>query len=686
MSGISSPQSTTLGTHVPPVSFPGIASGLDYNSIIQKLTNLTLIPIQNYQSQITQVSAKNAELIKISSLLTSVQGALTALSNPSTFSAFSGTSSDPTIATTTSNPNGTASPGSYLITSTQLATASSILAAASASTGKALTSAVTNDTLNPANNGLAGNTVPLLESPAAITPSNGGVQRGQITIDGVAISYDVKSDSLNTIVANINSALASVDPGFTASYNATTDTVSFASTSKPISIGSASDRGNLLSVLKLDVAPVNNTATSGSVQSAGPLGGINQATVFTGQNTAGLKTSLTGGDGSFFTINGTKILISPSVDNLASVVKRINASAAGVVASFNTTTNQITLTSKTTGPSGIVLGSTATGDTSNFLAAVGLNSAAGGTSSVGTQAKVTLQNPSGTISTYYANTNAIATAIPGLTLNIFKNTTSQTSITVNSDSSPAVSAIGTFVSAYNAAINEINNATAAPVVKQSNAANSAAATTATSSVLASGGSLFGDFEIDSIKNRLISIAQQIVRNGSTSYQSLGSIGLSLDSSHQVLQASAPGSSTPGSASAGPVAVASASGTSGAFLPLDLTKFSAAFTANPTAVAALFTSANGLVSNLGTYLTTVTGLPTSGANGFLGKIPITSLLQNDENTNSARIKSLQAYVQQIQDQANAQADGLRKQFASTEALIAKYQGVQAQIGQLNQSFH
>lgn len=44
MSGIGSTGgvSNIPGDNVPPVSFPGIVSGIDYNSIIQKLTSLTL--------------------------------------------------------------------------------------------------------------------------------------------------------------------------------------------------------------------------------------------------------------------------------------------------------------------------------------------------------------------------------------------------------------------------------------------------------------------------------------------------------------------------------------------------------------------------------------------------------------------------------------------------------------------
>jgi len=686
MAGLSSASSATQsavpGTNVPPISFPGIVSGIDYNSIITKLTSLTLLPTTQYNQEITQINSKNSELIKINSLLTSVQNSLNALSNPSTFAAFTGSTSDPAVLTATANGQGAASPGSYTIDSTQLATASSVTGAVSSSTGHSMTDVLTSDSINPSNDGKASNTVPLDESFAAITPTNGGNQRGQVTIDGQAISYDVGSDSLQTIVANINAAvqLATVDPGFTATYNATTDEVTFSSTDQQISLGSQSDRGNLLSVLKLDVAQVNNTANSGSVTSAGAIGGINQATTFTGANFAGLVTPLTGTDGSFFTINGVHITINPSTDNLAGVVANINSSAAGVVATYNTVTNQVTLTSKSTGPQGIVLGSVATGDTSNFLSAVGLTSASGGTSSVGQQAKVVLTSPSGAVSSFFSNSNSIASAIPGINLNIFQTTTTPQTVTITQDSSVAIAAINTFASAYNAAINEIDAATAPPVIEQDNADNTVSLTTSTSQAVSSGGILYGDFSIVTLKNQLIDLAESIVQNGNTSFQSLSAIGLNLDTSESELSAS--NAATPGTVTSGPVTVTQTDGTSGAFTALDLTTFNAAYSADPQVVQSIFNAADGIVSGFGNYLTSITGLPTTTANGLVGTIPSTSFIQNDENSNSSQITSLQDFITTLQDEANMQADTLRAQFTASETLIAGFQAVAGQVSQLN----
>jgi len=91
MSGTSS----IPGTNVPPVSFPGIASGIDYNSIITKLTSLSLQPTVSLNAQISTLNAGNAELIKINSMLASVQNALTALSQSEFYNAVDAASSDP---------------------------------------------------------------------------------------------------------------------------------------------------------------------------------------------------------------------------------------------------------------------------------------------------------------------------------------------------------------------------------------------------------------------------------------------------------------------------------------------------------------------------------------------------------------------------------------------------------------
>ena len=82
-----------------------------------------------------------------------------------------------------------------------------------------------------------------------------------------------------------------------------------------------------------------------------------------------------------FSINGVQITI-PDIDTtVQEVLGLINASGAGVVASYDQTLDRIVLQGATPGAGGIVLG--AAGDTSNFLRIAGLTEGAGGVALVG---------------------------------------------------------------------------------------------------------------------------------------------------------------------------------------------------------------------------------------------------------------------------------------------------------------
>ncbi len=317
--------SSIPGTNVPPVSFPGIASGIDYNSIIQKLTSLTLAPTTQFNQQIATINAGNAELITINGLLASVQSALTGLSQADVYDAVAAASNDPAVLTAQGIAGGNAAPGTYAITQTQLATATQVVGA----------NAVGHTELDAAAGTTAsGLDVPLVDSWAAITPTNGSSQ-GSVTIDGVSIKYDVTSMSLNQILATINTAVhAAGDATFNIGLVAGTDRVQITDSAHPVSLGSQSDQGNLLQVLRLDQAQVSNTPSAGSVTATAGVGGINQALEFNsagglgGNSNANYLTPVASG---YFTINGVQIKIDNGTDNLASVLKRINQSAAGVI-------------------------------------------------------------------------------------------------------------------------------------------------------------------------------------------------------------------------------------------------------------------------------------------------------------------------------------------------------------------
>lgn len=663
MSGTSS---SIPGTNVPPVSFPGIASGIDYNSIISKLTSMSLQPAVSLSSHVATLNAANAELIKINSMLASVQNSLTALSQSEIYNAVNATSTDPLHATAKGIPGVYASPGTYTIDSTSLATATVVTGAVNL--GHVITDAMPGTTTSGAD-------VPLADSWASVTPSNGTGNTGSVTINGVTVNYNVTTDSLNTIVANINAAEhAAGDASFNMTLGAG-GVVQIADGAQPISLGSPADSGNLLQVLHLDAAQVNNTPGSGSVTATAGVGGINQGSGFNSVNAlgettdAGYLTPVTSGT---FTINGVQISVDVTKDNLASLLKKINASAAGVVASYDATTGQITLASKNTGPQSIVLG--AAGDTSNFLSATGLTAASGAASTIGKQASVTLQTPSGATQTVYGNSNAVTTAIPGVELDLAGPTATPFQVTVSPDSSSLVSALNAFTSAYNAAVNEINTATAPPVVATSPIGSSIG--TAPSAAVG-GGVLYGNADVQSIKDRLVNIVTAL-DPASTTYNSLSQIGLNLTSSFTQLAQNTSGSS------AGQISTQVLSGTDGQLQALDAQKLQAAIAADPTAVQNLINGPNGLVQQMGSYLTGVTGVPTYTATALLGSIPSVSLIQSFENANTSSVQSIQEQIKQIQDNVNMQADQLRQEFTAAEANIAQLQSLQSQVGSMFKS--
>jgi flagellar hook-associated protein 2 len=658
--------SSVPGTNVPPISFPGVVSGIDYNSIIKQLTSLSVAPEVGLNAAVTTLNNANVELTKINTLLQSVQNAIQNLSNPNLYDAYSATSTNPTAVTAQGIPGAAALPGVYTISNVVTATASSVTGAAAA--GHSITDKLTSGPYAGQNS----DTVPLADSYASITPSNGSGSLGQITVDGVAVSYNVNTQSVDQILNNIQTAVrATADSNFTAQLVG--GTVQFSSTDKQISIGSGSDSGNLLDVLKLSSAQLNNGASSGSITGTSDVGGINAATSFDATNAAGFTTPVTGG---FFTLNGVKISVSTG-QNTADIVNEINGAGAGVIATYQSNTGQITLTSTTTGPQGIVVGSA--GDTSNFLKAAGLTSAAGATITTGSQSEVDLLTSSGTTEKFFSSSNSVTSVIPGITLNLQASTSGVPfTVTVGTDTSGLVNATQAFASAYNAAVSEINAATAAPIVTPAAPGSGGQATSV------GGGVLFGNSDAQSIVSQLTEIVSGFLGSGSA-YNSLSQAGLQLSDSFSTLTTGNNSDSqgnTGGSAGAGQegqsIQSTTFQGTDGTLQPLDVSKLEAAFAANPSAITNLFNGSSGLTTVLGSYLTSVTGAPTLLNSGPVGNIPTVSVIANFETTNTDAISSYQQQIQQLTDNANLQANTLRAQFVASESLIAGLQSEQQEL--------
>ena len=666
MSGISSSSSsssaaTVYGTNVPPISFPGIASGIDYNTIISKYTALTMQMATPLQTKVTTLNSKQAELLKIQDLLSKFQDSFTAVSDPKNFTATSPTSTNASAVAASPIVGGTATPGSYVVTNATLATATQIQ----------------ND---PAANGAYDPTVTLATAGGSITPSNGSAAgtttNGSVTIDGVTISYNVNGDTLNSFINNANTALAGKA---TLSYANGQVTVS---STVPLTLGSGGDQGNILQALKLDTAQIGYSGGTYSASSAGNIGGINVGSTLNQDHNAGFATAVTAGT---FTINGVTFAVDPTKNNLNNILSQINGSAAGVLATYNQSTGGIVLSAKTSGPQGIALGKST--DSSNFLQAAGLLAsatapgtlAAGATQNVGHAAMVQYVDNSGTTQTAYSNSNTITNAIPGVQLSLQQAVTAAApvTITVGSDSSALQSAITTFSTAYNAVMDEINTATQAPVVGSQ---TSSATGQQISGQISDGGVLFNDQDVLALRDQMVNLVTSFAPTGSSSYNSLASIGLALDNSFSVNAASTATDSSNNTDQTN-VTQQSFQGTSGRFADLDVSKLTAALAANPNAVSKLFVGTTSVITGLGSYLTSATGLPTQLTSGVAGTIPAQSLFSLYTEETNDQIGSLQQQIQLVTDQANAQADRLRAQFTASEGTIAQLQSEQSSLSSL-----
>jgi flagellar hook-associated protein 2 len=663
--GTTATGSTTAGTNVPPISFPGIASGIDYNSIIQHYTDITLAQETPLKTKVTALNNQQAELLKIQDLVAKFQDTFAGLSDPANLSATTPTSSNGSAISATTVAGAVATPGTYVVKLASLATATQI----------------SND---PAANGNFSDTTVLANAGASISPTNGppgSTQPGQITINGVALSYDVSSTTLQSFISNPANVSALSAVGVTLSYNAATQQVTVSS-SQPLTLGSATDRGNLLSVLKLDTAQITFAAGTYTAKSTAKIGGINVGATLNTSNNAGFATAVTTGK---FSINGVVFNVDPAANNLNDVLKQINSSSAGVVASYDAANDRIILTAKATGPQGITLGSS--GDTSNFLQAAGFlanaaqpNVLSGGAAvAVGKSAHVQYVDTAGTAHDVFSNSNDVTSVIPGVDLKLQQavdgTVVAPVTISVAQDSGALQTSIKSFIAGYNAVIDEINTATQAPVI----GTTSLASGQQQGQQLTTGGVLFNNQDVLSLRDRMVNIMTSFGNTGSRSYNSLSAVGLTLDSSFTVAAASS--GNTQNTTSQSSVSQQTFAGTSGRLKDLDVAKLSAALAADSSAVAKLFTGSTSVIGQLGSYLTSVSGLPTQLTGALAGRIPVNPLFKSLTSQNTDQISSLQQQIQLVTDQANLQADRLRKEFVNSEAAIAQLQSMQSTLGGL-----
>lgn len=390
----------------------GLASGLDWKSLVDQLMDLERAPADRIEREKALNTQKSNALRDLNTRLASLQTAAGTLQDQSLFSGRTVTSATSGSTWGLSAASGTAA-GDYQISVSQLATKASRTGAADITAGLHSSSDVSGVTLA---------TMRTATAPTA----------GTFTINGTKVTI-ATTDSLQSVFTAIAAATGN---DVTATYDEVTDRITLDSaTDAEIVLGAANDTSNLLAVLKLA-----NNAT-GTITSHGTLG-----TARTGNalSSAGLRANITAVNGSgegSFTINGTNISYDVDTDSLNTVLKRINASGAGVTASYDAVNDRVTLVNNSTGDLGLTLSESAGG----LLGALGLTT--GYTVTRGENAEFTV-NGGGTLISTSNTLAASAHGITGLAVTVDSATTQ--TLTVAADTDKMRAKIDTFLSAYNA--------------------------------------------------------------------------------------------------------------------------------------------------------------------------------------------------------------------------------------------
>jgi flagellar hook-associated protein 2 len=444
-------------------SVGGLITGINSNELISQLMQLERQPIVRLQERIGRFNQQRDAIRTLRTTLTNLRNVARDFRSADVFNQFSAASSNAEVLTAEISGS-TPVTGAYTVNVTLLASAT--IASSSARLGAAI-------------------------NPAAALNASGittEIEAGTFTINGVEFTLDPSTDTLNSILAEINASSA----GVTATYDSGTDRVTFTNSAPAdtsiINFGGADDDSNFLTVISVMQA-TQTTGAGGSTEVTGTrnLGAVDPADALNTVNFDG--GAVTAGS---FKINGITITVDPTADSLSDVLGRINDSDAGVTASYDSSTDTIRLVSETLGSRTINFQA----GTSNFLTVTNLASA---TQSAGNDAQFTINGGP----TLTRNTNEVSDAIGGVTLNLLSLGSSTVTVAVDDDA--IIEDVNRLIEQFNNAIGEIRGQ------------------------IGSGGLLEGDSSIRLIQDYLQTTIFSRVSGVGGQFQSLADIGITTGS-------------------------------------------------------------------------------------------------------------------------------------------------------------
>ncbi|WP_233590287.1 flagellar filament capping protein FliD [Dyella dinghuensis] len=373
----------------------GLGSGLDVSSIITALVNAAeAAPQADITNQTNSDDNQVAGLTALSTALTGLQSALSELTSSSTYqtytAAFSANSTSASgVGTATTLPDAT--PGSYSIDVTQLATAQTSVSSA-------------------------------YSSGTAVGAGTLDITVGKNTLD-LSVSA---SDSLETIASNINNA--SNNPGVTANViaGANGDQLVFTSqqtgTANAFTVSTSSDSSSGLTAL---ASQLNSPGTGAANNAELTVDGIpvTSATNNVSGALTGVTMSLTSTGTSTLTVAQSTAPISSAVNDFVTAYNNYNTDV-GELASYNSSTGQAgvllgdpTLDAIQTQLSH-VMSSTVQGNSIGSLASLGITRNSDGSLSLNSETlDNALSSDPSTVQNLFASANGIGTQLNSLVTN-----------------------------------------------------------------------------------------------------------------------------------------------------------------------------------------------------------------------------------------------------------------------------
>lgn len=390
------------------ISLSGLASGLDWKSLVDQLVEIERTPQTVMAKEQAGIRTQSNAYKTIKNSLNALKVKTDALAKAELFNARGAASSDSAILKSTAASGAVV--GTYKFDIDRLSTA-----------------AVRQGTTD------AGSKLSATDDVSSLKVSDAGfsvaVTAGTFTVNGKQVTI-ATDDTLQAVFDKVSTATGGVVTG---SYESDTDTISFTS-SGTLLLGATTDTSNFLQVAKL----YNNATGTGTVTSSSELGSVRLAKPLAAANFATAVSDGGAGEGGF-KINGVEIAFNATTDTVGDLLKRINNSTAGVTAAYDVVNDRFTLTNKTGGDVGISLEDV----TGNFLAASGLSS---GSLVRGQDMAYTVNGGP----TLYSRGNVIdgaSSGIEGLSVTAVKE--GEATVDVSANTASVKTAINEFIAAFN---------------------------------------------------------------------------------------------------------------------------------------------------------------------------------------------------------------------------------------------